>query len=262
MNNFFGGKRVIVTGAASGIGLATARLLHQQGASLAMWDRADGVGAIAAELGAMACTVDVTDGQAVQVAMSHTVAQLGGLDAVIHSAGVLRAGEFTTVPLEAHQRTVSINLGGSINIAYAALPHLRQRKGSLCLIASVSAFAGSPEYSVYGATKAAVLGLAQALRLEERSSGVHIGVVCPLFVRTPMIDGYNGDTHLIRSRSPFFETRPPEQVAPVILAGMAARRFLITVGWRARLLYLLSRYAAGLTYPITVMTYRQGGGRV
>jgi short-subunit dehydrogenase len=262
MNAGFAGKRVIVTGAASGIGLATARLLHQRGAQLALWDRAQGVRNLADELGASAQTVDVTDPAAVQAVMNRSVEHLGGLDAVIHSAGVLHAGEFTAVALESHHHTVSVNLGSSINLAYAALPRLRQSKGSLCLIASVSAFSGSPEYSVYGATKAAVLGLGQALRVEEHGTGVHIGVVCPLFVRTPMIDGYNGDTHLIRSRSPFFETRTPEQVAPVILDGIAARRFLIPIGWRARLLYLMTRYAAALVHPITLMTYRQGGGRV
>jgi NAD(P)-dependent dehydrogenase (short-subunit alcohol dehydrogenase family) len=262
MNAFFQSKRFIITGAASGIGLATARLLHQAGARLALWDRAASVEAAAAGLGGLALVVDVTDPAAVAAAMTRSVEHLGGLDGLIHCAGVLHAGEFTAVPLEAHQRTVSINLGGSLNTAYAALPHLRRSRGSLCLIASVSAFAGSPEYSVYGATKAAVLGFGQALRLEEGRTGVHIGIVCPLFVRTPMIDGYNGATHLIRSRSPFFETRLPEQVAPSILAGIQARRFLITVGWRAKLLYLMTRYLAWAVHPITRLTYRQGGGQV
>jgi NAD(P)-dependent dehydrogenase (short-subunit alcohol dehydrogenase family) len=262
MNAFFAGKRVIVTGAASGIGLAIARLLHQHGARLALWDQSATIEGVAAELGGLAQVVDVSDSAAVEAAMTRSVEALGGLHVVIHSAGILRAGEFTSVSLAAHHQTVSVNLIGSINLAYAVLPHLRTSQGSLCLIASVSAFAGSPEYGVYGATKAAVLNLGEALRLEESRNGVHMGVVCPFFVRTPMIDGYNGDTHLIRSRSPFFETRPPAQVAPVILAGIAARRFLITVGWRARLLYLLSRYGAALIYPMTRLTYRLGGGGV
>lgn len=255
-------QRVIVTGAASGIGLATALLLHQRGARLVLWDRSGGVEHLAAEMDALPLKVDVTDAAAVQAAMIRSHEHLGRVDAVIHSAGLLHAGELTAVSLDAHHQTIAVNLGGTINVAYAALPPLRASKGSLCMLASVSAFAGSPEYSVYGATKAAVLGFGQALRLEESRNGVHIGVVCPLFVRTPMIDGYNGATHLIRSHSPFFETRLPEQVAPVILAGIEQRRFLITVGWRAQLLYLLSRYGAALVYPITRLTYRQGGGQV
>lgn len=255
----FQDRAFLVTGAASGIGLATARLLRAFGARLALWDQqAAPLASAARDLGAHVAVVDVADGPAVAQAMTDSVAALGGLDGVIHCAGILRAGAFENLPLAAHEAVVRVNLLGSLNTAHAALPHLRATHGSLVLVASVSAFSGAPEYAVYGATKAGVLNLAQALRVELRGSGVHVGVICPLFVQTPMLQGHNGATRMLRSGSPFFEVRPPERVAPLILTGIERRRFLIPIGWKARLLYLISRYGDFLLHPLTIMTDRQG----
>jgi short-subunit dehydrogenase len=260
MTDRFHDRGYIVTGAASGMGLATARLLRQRGARLALWDRStDAVKQAATELDGLACPVDVSDPAQVQEAASRSLSHLGRLDGVVHAAGILHAGEFSQVDLAEHLRVMQVNLLGTVTTAYALLPHLRQTAGSLVMIASVSAFAGSPEYATYGASKAGVLSFAEALRIEERHR-VHIGVVFPLFVATPMLAGYNGQTRLIRSRSIFFDTQPPEAIAPAILNGIARRQFMIFPGWRTRLLFLMSRYTQAVIYPITVMTYRQGGG--
>jgi short-subunit dehydrogenase len=262
MPDRFSGQAYIVTGAASGIGLATARLLKSQGAKLALWDRnAEGLQKIADELGGLAISVDVTQAEAVQRAMEQSIAHLGKLNGFIHAAGILNAGLFRDKDLHSHRQVIEVNLIGTVNIAHSVFPHLQETGGSLVMLSSSSAFYGAPEYAVYGATKAAVLSLAQSLRLEWEKAGVHIGVVCPLFVSSPMIDGYNGDTHLIRSKSPFFDTRPPEAVAPVILDGIAWRKFMIYPGWRPRLLFWMSRYMSFLMHPLTRMTYKQGGGK-
>ncbi|MBL8163753.1 MAG: SDR family NAD(P)-dependent oxidoreductase [Anaerolineae bacterium] len=259
MSSAFAGKRCIITGAASGIGQASARLLKAQGARLALWDRdADGVQRLAAELGAEAYVVDVTDADAVAAAVEQSA--LGGLDALLHCAGILHTRTFEQIPINDQRRMVEVNFIGTMTIAHAALPHLRSSRGSLVLVASLSAFYGAPEYAVYGATKAAVLSFAQALRVELAGSGVHIGVVCPLFVNTPMIAGYNGNTHLIRSRSPLFNTSEPGQIAAVILRGIERRAFMIFPGWRTRLVFWITRYAHFLNHRVTLMTYRQGGG--
>lgn len=257
----FSDKNFIVTGAASGIGLATARLLHHQGARLALWDQsAEALEQVATELSACACPVDVSQPASVRAAMEASLAFLGSLDGVIHAAGILRAGEFEQIEVDAQRRIIEVNLFGTINVAFAALPALRQSRGSLIMLASASAFYGSPEYAAYGATKAGVLSFAQSLRVELAGTGVHVGIVCPLFVSSPMLKGYNGDTHMIRSRSPFFEIRPPEAIAPVIMAGIVRRQFMIFPGWRTRLLFMMSRYLSPFMYPLTLMTYRQGGG--
>jgi short-subunit dehydrogenase len=251
----------IVTGAAGGIGLATARLLKERGARLALWDQnADALQKAADELGERVVPVDVTQPASVEQAMAQSLEYLGALNGVIHAAGILNAGLFDQKTFDSHRRVIEVNLFGTVNVAYAVLPHLKQTRGSLVMLASSSAFYGAPEYAVYGASKAGVLSFAQSLRLECESKGIHIGVVSPLFVSTPMIDGYNGDTHMIRSRSPFFETRSPEAVAQVILDGIAHRRFMIYPGWRPRLLFWMSRYLNFVIHPLTRMTYKQGGG--
>jgi short-subunit dehydrogenase len=251
----------IVTGTASGIGLASARLLKQQGARLVLWDQnASALSQVAEELAAHPIPIDVTHADAVIEAMEQSLGYLGKLNGIVHAAGILNAGLFDQKDLDSHRRVIEVNLLGTINLAYTALPHLKQTRGSLILLASSSAFYGAPEYTVYGATKAAILSFAQSLRLEVEHLGVHIGVVCPLFVSSPMIDGYNGNTYLIRSRSPFFDTRSPEAVAPVILEAIKNRRFMVYPGWRPRLLYWTSRYLSFAMHPLTRMTYKQGGG--
>jgi short-subunit dehydrogenase len=257
----FKNQRFIITGAASGIGLSVARRLKAEGAWLALWDaNAEGLRALAPELGAARSTVDVTQLEAVRSALAEAKALLGGIDGMFHAAGILNAGLFEQVEVEAHRQVAEVNLFGTINVAHAVLPCLRQSRGSLVLMASSSAFYGPPEYAVYGATKAGVLNFAQALRAELSGSGVHVGVVSPLFVATPMLRGYNGQTRLIRSRSFLFSTHTPDFVAARILDGIARRRFMILPGWRERALFQTSRYLSFMMHPLTLLTYRQGGG--
>jgi short-subunit dehydrogenase len=254
-------QNFIITGAASGIGLATARLLKQHGAKVILWDRnSSGLAAPALELGAPSIVVDITQPDDVRAAMARSIPPGEMLGGVVHAAGILSTGLFDSLDLEEQRQMVMVNLGGTITIAYMALPYLKQSGGSLVLLASSSAFYGTPEYAAYGAAKAGVLSLAQALRLELSGSGVHIGVVSPLFVATPMLQGYNAHTHMIRSRSPFFDTLPPEAVASAIVGGIMRRQFMIFPGWRPRLLFWVSRYASMAMHMLTHMTYRQGGG--
>ena len=124
------------------------------------------------------------------------------------------------------------------------------------MIASSSAGYGHPEYAVYGASKAGVLNFAQALRVELQDAGVHVGVLCPLPVATPMLDGYNGQTRLIRSGSPLMEIRTPEQVAESILRGIERRQFMIWPGWKARTLYWLTRYGNMLAHSVMSRIWR------
>lgn len=238
------GHTYLITGGASGIGLATARTLAAQGAKLALWDRdAAALETAARELSAIACVVDVTDEAAVAAALRDTLSASGGsLNGVIHSAGVLRTGRFETVEPSAYRRMVEINLFGTINIAHAAFAALKAARGSLILLGSVSSYYGGAEFSVYGATKAAVLNLGQSLRIEWAEYGIHVGVVSPHFTETPMLAEARR-TPLVGLRSPFTEVCTPEQIATAIVRGIEQRAFMIYPSWRSALIFHVSRYA-------------------
>ncbi len=248
----FTDKRFLITGAASGIGLACARLLKSGGARLMLWDQnAEMLAKAAAELNASSARVDVTSADEVQAALEHTLRQFGQLDGVIHSAGVLRTGAFEAIDPAAHRRIVDINLFGTIHVAHALLPHLRQTRGSLVLLGSTSAFYGTPEFASYAATKAAVLNLAQGLRIELADSGVHVGIVNPLLVNSPMLNAQNRqNARLVHSKSPLVTLREPPEIAAAILRGIQKRQFMIHAGYRERLIYWISRYAAWAGHSI------------
>lgn len=231
-------KGMIVTGAASGIGRATAVLLAAQGAKLVLWDRNEtGLAEVAAETGGWPQVVDISQPEAVVAGISTAVAHLGALTAVIHAAGILATGYFGEIPLEKHAQIIAVNLLGTTAVAHAALPHLAQTGGSLILLASTSALYGSPEYASYSASKAGVVALAQALRLETAAQGVHIGVVMPSFVDTPMNRDNNPGRKLYER---FGVAHTAVGVAQTIITqGLHQRRFHIWPSFQPRLLYLL-----------------------
>ncbi|KAB2903674.1 MAG: SDR family oxidoreductase [Anaerolineae bacterium] len=230
-------RRWIVTGAASGIGLAVVRLLAAQGEHAVLWDsNAAELEKTARELGCSFVVVDVTQQEQVQQAMTQAVAQLGGLDVLIHCAGILRTGLFEEMTPDTSQKLVSVNLVGTLLVTHAALPFLKQNRGSLILAGSVSSFYGVPEYAIYGATKAAVMNLAQALRVEQPD--VHIGIFNPNTVDTPMVRGLDQPTRFIHK---FGMIHSAEEVAAAILRGVERRQFMIWPSVQPRLLFLLTR---------------------
>jgi short-subunit dehydrogenase len=253
----FANQGVIVTGGGSGIGLAAARELKARGAHVMLWDRdAAALESAARSLNTACMEIDVTRSADVQAAMHEAANTLDGLHTVIHAAGILRTGIFDTLDIEAQRQMIEVNVGGTITVAHAALPYLKKTRGSLILLSSVSGFYGAPEFAAYSATKAAVLNFAQALRTELAAAGVHIGVVAPLFVNSPMLQS-NQSAALVSSKSPLNHIYTPEQVAQAIIRGLEARRFMIFPGVRPRLIYLLSRYFAFLSHSLMSSSWRR-----
>lgn len=243
----------IVTGAASGIGQATARQLHAAGARLALWDMdATALATVAAELDAHHEVVDVTDPDAVAASMAGSVTELGPLDGVVHCAGIMHAGAFDEVELSRHLRTVRVNVDGTVNIAHAALPQLRERGGSLVLMGSISAVFGPPEFAVYGASKAFVLNFAEALAIEAAEHGVHVASINPFFAATPMLDD-NPDAGLVRNVG---AVHTPEEIAAAILRAIRLRRRRSFPGWRPRAIWILSRYGAFAAPALMAMNWK------
>lgn len=246
-------KHFLITGAAEGIGLATAQALKAKGARLTLWDMNATVAERAQALDADCAIVNVTDEAQVTQAMQ----AIGTLDGVIHCAGIARTGLFDQVPLAQHKLVLDVNVYGSMVVAHAALPKLKQSRGALVLIASVSGFYGVPEYSSYASGKAAVLNFAQGLRIELEGSGVYIGVVNPHFVDTALYQNHITKTALSRGNSLFIEVKTPPEIAQSIVHGIEHRHFMIRTGWRSTLIFRLTRYANFMAHPLMGDTYRR-----
>jgi len=249
------GRNFIITGGASGIGLATAHLLRQEGANLVLWDVAEAkLQAAGEELEAVTAVVNITQPDQVKAAMQTAAAQMGSLDGVVHSAGILRSGNFTEMSLDVQRQVVDVNLNGSIVVGFTAVPYLQQSKGSLIFLASSSAFYGPPELAAYGASKAGVLSLAQSLRLELEDSGIHVGVLCPLFVSSPMINDFK-DSGMYNGLG---TAHTPEEVAQAIIKGLQKRKFMIWPGATPALFYAIGHLFFPLSHRVMKFLWQRG----
>jgi NAD(P)-dependent dehydrogenase (short-subunit alcohol dehydrogenase family) len=190
----FKGKAVLITGGSSGIGRATALRLAGQGAHVVLAARntaaLDEVVCEAARLGAEALPVptDVTDREQCGRAVAAVVERFGRLDVLICSAGVSLRAPFADCDLDVVERVVQVNFLGTLFATWFAVPHIKATRGSLVAISSLTGKCGTPSYAAYGASKFAVQGLYESLRRELASDGVHVGVVSPGFVDTPLRD--------------------------------------------------------------------------
>src|SRR6185437_15418767 len=178
------GKTALVTGAATGIGRATARLLAQHGARVVLFGLdEDELEAAAAEAGGRAVHGDVT--QLADIAKA--VAACGErLDIVVNAAGLIIPDSPATISDEVWGRTLDVNLTGTMRVCRAALPLLRQRGGAIANIASVAAFNASPDSASYAASKSAVVAYTPSLAYAHGADGIRANAVAPGWVRTPM----------------------------------------------------------------------------
>ncbi|MFT4196489.1 MAG: SDR family oxidoreductase [Pseudoxanthomonas sp.] len=194
----------VVTGGASGLGLATARHLVAQGGQVALFDLDDGKGrAAVAELGADRAAyfkIDVSDEAAVAAAMAQAREFLGGLNAAINCAGVIGAGRVLgrdgPMPLAAFRTTVLVNLVGSFNVAKAAADLIQHNapgedgeRGVIVNTASVAAFEGQIGQAAYAASKGGVVGMTLPMARELARFGIRVLTIAPGVFWTPMVDG-------------------------------------------------------------------------
>lgn len=190
----FEGKRALVTGAASGIGRATALLLAAEGARVGCADL-DGGGAkatvemIEKEGGsglALECDVSVVDTARRSVAES--AEHLGGLDILCNVAGLAGFAHSEELDVEQWSRLIGVNLSGTFFMSQAALPHLLENSGSSIVnVASLAGLKGQAYCAAYCASKAGVVGLTRAMAIEYVKRGLRVNCVCPGAVRTPLI---------------------------------------------------------------------------
>ena len=189
----FQGKTAFVTGAARGIGRATAERFAQDGAAVAVVDRdREEARAVAEAIRAgggrgIALEADVADEEALRRAVGAAVREFGGLDALVSNAGVHFAraiDEYTTDEME---RLIAINLKGAFHAVRAALPELRPTRGTIVFVSSMTGMVGQDRGAMYVATKGALISLTKALALELGSDGIRVNCVCPAGVDTALM---------------------------------------------------------------------------
>jgi NAD(P)-dependent dehydrogenase (short-subunit alcohol dehydrogenase family) len=184
------GRRVLVTGASSGIGLASARALAAAGAEVALIARGDEAleqAAASLDPPGLAVPADVTDAAGLGRAVDLAASALGGLDAVVANAGAAAYGPFLEMEPDEYLATVEITMSGALNTAHAALPHLRRTRGTLVFVGSVAGRVAVPWLAAYAAAKHGVRGFARSLRAELRALGVpvEVALIAPGPVDTP-----------------------------------------------------------------------------
>jgi meso-butanediol dehydrogenase/(S,S)-butanediol dehydrogenase/diacetyl reductase len=219
----FNEKVVIVTGAGSGMGEATARRFSEEGANVVLVDRqAESVNRVAAELPAertMVQVVDVSRSFAVNAMVSMTIAKFGRLDVIVNNAGVHEAGEPTEISDERWQNVMNTDAGGVFFGCRAAIPYLEKTKGVIINTASVSGTGGDWGMSPYNAAKGAVVNLTRALALDLGKRGIRVNSVCPSLTRTGMTAEMLKDETLVakfKERIPLGRVCEPQEVAAVI----------------------------------------------
>jgi short-subunit dehydrogenase len=229
---------VIITGASSGIGRASALQLAERGDHLMLAARGQGrLAAVAAECVALGAPdvltqqVDVSDRAQVAELFARTVRELGRVDGVVHSAGVAAYGRFADVDPEVLERVMAVNFFGTANVARAALHRFAEQEesGSLVLLGSLLGKIATPYMSPYLASKWAVHGLVRTIQLESRSKpGIGVSLVSPGGVDTPIYRW--AATAMGRQGQPPPPVDQPEQVATAIVAALERPRREVSVG--------------------------------
>jgi NAD(P)-dependent dehydrogenase (short-subunit alcohol dehydrogenase family) len=255
-----GNRTMFITGAAAGIGRATATLFAQRGWSVGAYDVDEvGLASLRAELGAERVTtavLDVTNQAQWTEALEQLFARTGQLDLLVNNAGILASGPFEEIPAALQRKIIDVNVSGVLLGCHSAFPYLR-RTPHACVVnlASASAIYGQPSLATYSASKFAVRGLTEALELEWRRHGIRVLDVFPLFVSTGMVRGMNA-----KSIGRLGVHLTPDDVARTIYRAATSRSPLPRVHWPVGLQSTLSYHLARLSpeWAVRLMNARIG----
>jgi 3-dehydrosphinganine reductase len=268
----FADRVVVITGGSSGLGKELAARFLKAGAKVALIARdAAKLEAVKDELGpagkAVAYSADVADSAAVDRAFRAIAAEVGPPDVLVNCAGILHEATFADEDPQTFRAIMDINFFGTVHCVRAVLPFFRERRaGRIVNVSSMAGRMGTYGYSAYCASKHAVVGLTESLRLELRPLGVRLHLVCPGEFDSPMVDAVNAYRSAAnRALVQTMPTLPAAAVADAVMAGVRRGRYLIVPGAMTRAVDGLNRFAPGLTRAFSDLTLariqrKSGGG--
>jgi short-subunit dehydrogenase len=239
----FTGKTILITGASEGIGRALALELAAQRPKLALAARsAERLESIAKDCRArgaevMTVALDVADENSCRKFVAQAAAQFGRIDVLVNNAGITMWSRFDEVTdLNAFRNLMQVNYLGSVYLTAAALPHLKQSRGLIVAVASVAGLTGVPERTGYAASKHAMVGFFDSLRIELAETGVDITIIAPDFVVSEIHRRAIGPSGRPLGHSPMQEKRimTAEACARLIRGAMQKRKRLLVTSARGR----------------------------
>ncbi|MDT0201417.1 SDR family oxidoreductase [Nocardioides sp. AE5] len=252
------GKQIFITGAASGIGRATAELAAREGAIVHLTDRnaeplAETVERIRSFGGTvgLAEAVDVSDYEAVRALAARLTAEHGAMDAVMNIAGISSWGTVQSLTHQHWQRLVDVNLMGPIHVIEALVPPMMEsgRGGHLVNVSSAAGIIGMPWHAAYSASKFGLRGVSEVLRFDLRRHKIGVSLVCPGGVDTGLTDtidiaGIDKATPAFTRAHAHFKKRAvtPDQAAASIIAGMKKNKYWVYTSNDIRLIHFLQRH--------------------
>lgn len=254
MANYLKDKRIVITGASSGIGEAMAREYAKMGAKVVMAARrSEELERIAAEIGNAGGSVafaacDVTKEEECKHLMEVAVEAFGGIDVLICNAGLSMRALFDDCDLRVLHRLMDVNFWGTVNCTKYALKWLQQSKGSLVGISSVAGIHGLPGRTGYSASKYAMTGFLDTIRIENLKKGLHVMTACPGFTASNVRFSALTADGTQQGETPRNEAKmmTPEEVAHIVAKGIQRRKRLCLMEWEGRSTHLLKKFFPAL----------------
>lgn len=234
----FSGQVVLLVGAASGIGRSAAELILSRSATVVIADLDQaGLSSLQSDLGINANQVkrvDMSDQKSIQALVANVIAEHGQLDAVVNTAGIVGPTntKLEDVDWAIFEKTVTINLFGTIWLTQAVIPHMKSRKyGRIAHVASIAGKEGNPGMHPYNTSKSGMIGFIKGIGKEVATEGITINAFAPAVIRTPMNAGTSDETlKYMLGRIPMGRVGEPEEAAEM-LAFMVSRACSFTTGF-------------------------------
>jgi len=243
------GKVIIITGASSGIGEACAILFASKGASIVMGARNYGkllkIASAIRDNGGNAISVktDVTNEEDCENLIKTAIEKYGKIDIMINNAGISMRAKFIDLNLDVLKKLMDVNFWGTVNCTKYALPFLLKTKGSLIGVSSIAGFKGLPGRTGYSASKFAIHGFLETIRIEHLKDGLHVMVVAPGFTTSNIRKTALNEHGEMQNESPRDEKKmmSPYGVAKAIRRGVRTKRRNMILSWKGKFLVLFQR---------------------